>query len=42
MPATWLDGKFVEVVLGWHSFSSATNDVWLDDLVLSNAPIGCG
>jgi hypothetical protein len=42
MPATWLDGKFVEVILGWHSFSSATNDVWLDDLVLSNAPIGCG
>jgi hypothetical protein len=42
MPATWLDGKFVEVILGWHSFSSADNDVWLDDLVLSNAPIGCG
>lgn len=42
MPATWLSGKFVEVILGWHSFSSATNDVWLDDLVLSNDPIGCG
>jgi len=41
MPATWLDGKFVEVVLGWHSFSSANNEVWMDDLVLSNAPIGC-
>jgi hypothetical protein len=41
-PASFLNGKFVEVVLGWHSFSSATNDVWLDDLVLSDAPIGCG
>jgi hypothetical protein len=42
MPAGWLNGMFVEVVLGWHSFSSATNDVWLDDLVLSNERIGCG
>jgi hypothetical protein len=41
LPANWLEGKFVEVVLGWHSFSSATNDVWLDDLVLGNEPIGC-
>jgi hypothetical protein len=41
MPADWLNGKFVEVVLGWHSFSSATNDVWLDDLVLANERIGC-
>jgi len=41
MPANWLDGKFVEVVLGWHSFSSANNDVWMDDLILSTSPIGC-
>jgi hypothetical protein len=37
----WMDGKFVEVVLGWHSFSSANNEIWMDDLVLSNEPIGC-
>jgi hypothetical protein len=42
MPATWLDGKFEEVVLGWHSFSSADNEIWLDDLVLSTQPVGCG
>jgi hypothetical protein len=41
MPATWLSGKFVEVMIGWQSFSSATNDVWMDDLVLSTSPIGC-
>jgi len=33
---------FGEVVLGWQSFSNpAANDVWMDDVVLSNSPIGC-
>jgi hypothetical protein len=48
MPATWLATKFAgdggnapEIVLGWQSFSSAANDVWMDDIVLSNDPIGC-
>lgn len=42
MPATWLEGKFVEAMLGWHSFSSGSNvDVWMDDLVLSSDPVGC-
>ena len=41
MPDTWLNGKFVEVILGWHSFSSSTADIWLDDLVLSTEPVGC-
>jgi len=38
----WLDGMFREVVLGWQSFSNApANDVWMDDVVLSQEPIGC-
>jgi hypothetical protein len=41
MPANWLNGKFLEIVLGWHSFSSNDIDVWMDDLVLSNERIGC-
>lgn len=49
MAATWLAGKFAgdggnapEIVFGWQSFSSgAVNDVWMDDIVLSNDPIGC-
>jgi hypothetical protein len=48
MPADWLAKKFAgegsaapEIVFGWQSFSSAVNDVWMDDLVLSNEPIGC-
>jgi hypothetical protein len=45
MPADWLAKKFAgtpaEIVLGWQSFSSAANDVWMDDLVLSTSPIGC-
>lgn len=40
-PANWMDGYFVEVVLGWHSFSSAENELWIDDIVLSNERIGC-
>jgi hypothetical protein len=41
MPATWLVPNFKEVVIGWHSFSSQANDMWVDDIVLSDAPIGC-
>jgi len=43
-PNDWLAQKFMgtpaEIVIGWQSFSNAVNDVWMDDLVLSNAPIG--
>jgi len=43
-PADWLAQKFAgtpaEIVIGWQSFSNAANDVWMDDLVLSNSPIG--
>lgn len=41
MPATWMDGKFVEVVLGWHSFSSADADIWMDDIVVATGRQGC-
>jgi hypothetical protein len=38
----WLNGMFKEVILGWQSFSPApSNDVWMDDVVLSQSPIGC-
>lgn len=43
--ADWLAQKFggspSEVVIGWQSFSSAANEIWFDDLVLSASPIGC-
>jgi hypothetical protein len=39
---TWLNGMFNEVILGWQSFSpEPSNDVWMDDVVLSESPIGC-
>jgi len=39
---TWLNGMFNEVMLGWQSFSPAPgNDVWMDDIVLSESPVGC-
>jgi hypothetical protein len=41
MPMTWLNGKFVEVMFGWHSFSNITNDVWMDDIALATDRIGC-
>jgi hypothetical protein len=38
----WLNGMFKEVILGWQSFSNPpANDVWMDDIVLSNSQIGC-
>ena len=39
--ADWMTGKFVEFIIGWQSFSSAANDLWIDDLVLSTSKIGC-
>jgi hypothetical protein len=42
LPANWMNGKFVEFIMGWQSFSSGGDtDLWIDDVVLSNSPIGC-
>jgi hypothetical protein len=38
---TFLDGKFVELIVGWHSFSNYANELWFDDLVVASAPVGC-
>jgi hypothetical protein len=40
--ATFLSGKFVQAVFGWQSFSNVDTDLWIDDVALSSAPIGCG
>jgi len=39
--ATFLTGKLGHAALGWHSFSGVETDLWIDDVVLSAAPIGC-
>lgn len=41
LAANWLEGKFVEIAFGWHSFSQNNVDVWMDDIVVSTDPIGC-
>jgi len=41
LPANWMNGKFVEFIMGWQSFSNVDTDLWIDDVVLSNSPIGC-
>lgn len=41
VPADFLNGRFGEFIIGWHSFSNATADVWADDLVLSTERVGC-
>ncbi len=41
MPDNWMDGKFVEAVFGWHSFSSNDIDVWMDDIIISTGRQGC-
>ncbi|MFL5303768.1 MAG: hypothetical protein ACJ8F1_01085 [Polyangia bacterium] len=40
-PATWMNGLFNMVQVGWESFSSMANEMWVDDLVLSTSRIGC-
>lgn len=37
----WMEGRFIELVFGWHSFSSAANTVWFDDIVVSTERVGC-
>jgi hypothetical protein len=41
LPANWMNGMFNTVFFGWQSFSSAANDIWMDDLVLSTSRINC-
>lgn len=40
--ADWLSDKFNYVMFGFQSFSNNTADVWMDDIVVSTEPIGCG
>jgi hypothetical protein len=40
-PATFLNGYWKEFMIGWQSFSSASNELWIDDLVLSPTRVNC-
>ena len=42
LAADWMSDKFNYVMFGFHSFSGNTADVWMDDIVVSTQPIGCG
>jgi polyisoprenoid-binding protein YceI len=42
LAADWMSDKFNYVMFGFHSFSGRTADVWMDDIVVSTQPIGCG
>jgi len=41
LAGTWMSGMFNTVMFGWQSFSSLGNEIWVDDLVLSTARVGC-
>ena len=41
MPANFLDGNFKEFIIGWHSFSSFENELWIDDIVVATERVGC-
>ncbi|HXS15635.1 MAG TPA: hypothetical protein VN764_00515 [Polyangiaceae bacterium] len=38
---TFLDGKFKEFIIGWHSFSNYDNEIWVDDIVVAKERVGC-
>ena len=40
--ADWMSDKFNYVMFGFHSFCGRSADVWMDDIVVSTQPIGCG
>ena len=39
--ATFLNEKFKEFIIGWHSFSNYENEIWVDDLVVATERVGC-
>lgn len=39
--ADWLTGDLGFAAFGWHSFSSHAVTMWMDDIVVSESPIGC-
>ena len=41
MPPSWLNGKWNEFMIGWQSFSNASNEIWIDDLVLATSRVNC-
>ncbi len=41
LPANWMNGMFNTFAVGWQSFSNLGNEIWVDDLVLSTARVGC-
>ncbi len=41
LPANWMDGKFVQFIMGWQSFSGIDTDLWIDDVALGVDRIGC-
>lgn len=41
LSAGWMNGKFKEVIFGWHSFSGVSNEVTIDDVVVSKDAVGC-
>jgi mono/diheme cytochrome c family protein len=38
----WMSDKFNYAMFGFQSFSGNTADVWMDDIVVSTEPVGCG
>ena len=38
---TFLSDKFVEFIIGWHSFSNYGNEIWFDDIVVATERVGC-
>ncbi len=42
LSSDWMSDKFNYVMFGFQSFSGNTADVWMDDIVVSTEPVGCG
>jgi hypothetical protein len=40
--ANWLSDKFHYAMFGFHSYDNVSSDVWMDNIVVSTQPIGCG
>ena len=41
LPDAWMGTSLAQVVFGWHSFSSFSEELWFDDIVIATDRIGC-
>lgn len=41
VPDAWMGTSLAQIVFGWHSFTSFSEELWFDDIVIATDRVGC-